>query len=138
MTSTAHRRPYWLIILTASLALFQLGAAARALQVPNALAAQIALPLPLQFIMGVLWALVFAWLTPNLIRLQLNARRHTVWAIIGFAVYTIARLILFTVADYDRQRLLFLLIATVLILAIPVTSLLRQSNNGETPDERES
>jgi hypothetical protein len=137
MPSHAHRRPHWLIILIVSLALFQLGAAIRTLQVPDALAAQITLPLPLEFIVGILWALVFAWLTPNLIRLKSNARRHTVWAVIGFAVYSVARLLLFTQADYDRQRLPFLLIATVLILAIPVTYLLRQSTNGETRHERE-
>lgn len=131
MTQVLSRRPRRLILITACLTLFQLGAVLRALQVPANLTAQISLPLPLEIVASGFWALVFALLTLNLIRLKAYAQRSTPWAIIGFIAYSAIRLLIFAQADYDRQRLPFLFISSAIILLIPVAYLLRRSTNGE-------
>ncbi len=131
MTQTFPRRPRRLIFLTACLMLFQFGAAIRALQVPADLAEKISLPLPLEFIASGFWALLFALCTLKLIRLEADARRYIILAIIGFIIYSTARLLLFAQADYDQQRLPFLFITNAIILLMTVAYLLRRSTNGE-------
>jgi hypothetical protein len=123
------RRPRRLVLLTACLMLFQFGAAVRALQVPADLAAQISLSLPMEFVASGFWALLFALFTLNLIRLTAYAQRHAILAITGFITYSAARLVLFTRADYDQQRLPLLVIATIIFLI--VVYLLRRSTSGE-------
>lgn len=53
-----RKRARILILLTALLACVQFGAAIRALQVPNEIATKSSLPLPLDFIASLLWALI--------------------------------------------------------------------------------
>src|SRR5687767_11886741 len=55
---STRKRARILVLLTALLACVQLGAAVRALQVPDELAAKISLPLPLDFIASLLWAFI--------------------------------------------------------------------------------
>lgn len=131
MAQTSPRQPRRLILLTAFLALLQLGAAIRTLRVPADLAGQISLPLPLEFVASGFWALLFALCTLNLIRLEKHAQRHTFRALIGFILYSVVRLLLFAQADYDQQRLPFLFITTAIMLLITVAYLLRRSTNGE-------
>ncbi len=133
-TSLPHSSPtrsWRLIILTGALAMFQAVAAVRALHVPAALAAQINLPLPLEFVAGGLWSLLFTFITVNLIQTRPLAARRAGWAIIGFIIYSAVRLLLFAQADYDRERYPFLLLLTVLISAIVAAALLRRPSQGE-------
>jgi uncharacterized membrane protein YhaH (DUF805 family) len=104
-----------LALLTAGAALHQAISAARVLTLPPELAARLTLPLPLEFVAGVVWALVFAYLTLKLLRL--HARRTAGWALIIFVTYSLLRLFLFAQADYDQQRLPFLVIVTAILLA---------------------
>jgi hypothetical protein len=116
MTHEANQpsRCWELILLTVLLALFQIGAALRALRIPPELGAQISLPMILEFVAAGLWALLFAVITVNLIRGR--ALRPAVLIISGFVIYSLARLIVFARADYDLNRLPFLVVITVCLL----------------------
>ncbi len=127
MADTSHepiRRRWWLIVLAAGLTLMQTGAALRALQVPPELAGQISLLPPLEFVAGGLWALLFAFITANLLRKR--AVRFALMGLSAFLVYSAARLLLFTEADYDQNRLPFLVLLTVCLLVFPAVFLLRR------------
>ena len=117
-------RRWWLITLLAALGLYQAGVALHALRVPPELVAQVHLPLALDFVAGVLWALLFILGAVNLV--QKRPASYNVRVISGFIVYSVVRLGLFAQADYDRQRLPFLLV--VFILAITAALLCRPVN----------
>jgi hypothetical protein len=101
-----------LIALTILLALFQAGAALRALQTPLEIAAQVSLPLALEAVLSALWAAAFGVMTVRLWKHKPGTNERAVWLIGGFIGYSVLRLALFARADYDRQRLPFLLMAT--------------------------
>ena len=90
--------------LTALLALIQAGAALRALQTPPELAAQVSMPLPLEFVGGALWGSIFALVTIALLRRAPRAFLWAGWSLLIFIGYNMVRWLLFTQADYDRQR----------------------------------
>jgi hypothetical protein len=128
-----------LMLVTALLALIQIGAAWRALQVPPALAEQVSLPLPLEFVGGLLWAGVFAVLTYWLVRRRRGAAR-LVAAVLGvFALYNGVRWLLFTRADYDSERLPVLLAAmSVFVILVGVVVWRRPQQMEKSLDDTES
>jgi hypothetical protein len=104
------RRPRLLLGLTAGLALIQGMTALRTVQVPAALVPQIALPLPLQFVVSIGWCLCFAVMTVRLWRRAAGAVWWS-WVLIGaWSIFSSLRLLFFTQAAYDRGRLPFLMI----------------------------
>jgi hypothetical protein len=121
------RRIYWLMTLLGILVLFQASAAWRALQVPPKLAVEISLPMSLQFVTGALWAGAALVVLRQLWLRQPGSGRRAGWLLVGFSIYTLLRLLLFAQADYDRERLLFLAILTVLFLLLPVIWLARRT-----------
>jgi len=132
MTTDAHptpaptrKRARLLMLLTTLLALVQLGAAVRGLNVPDALADRISLPLPLEFVAGVLWALVSLGVLALLWRRERRARLYAAWLAVGFSIYSLLRLLLFSQADYDRGRYPFLLVVIALLLILPVAYIVR-------------
>lgn len=94
------------------LALVQGGAAVRALTLPAEIAAVIHIPPALDAIIGIGWGILFvlcAW----------RLRRRAALALIGaYTGYALIRLIVFTQADYDQGRLLFLLMMSAFILLL--------------------
>jgi len=128
----APRRSRWLILLTALLALFQMGAVIYALQLPPDLALQLpfspALNMvapALNMVAGVIWSLIALFITLRLIQQQPGAGQGAAWLWAAFGVYTVVRLVLFTRADYDLGRLPFLLVVSALLICIPVVSIAR-------------
>lgn len=121
----------YLSLLTLGLALFQAGAAYRAATTPPALASVVALPLGLEFVLSGIWTLLFSYAAFALIRHQSRAVYRAIMLMSVFIIYSVARLALFVRADYDRQRLPFLLIVVILILIFPVIYLLRR-RDGDT------
>ncbi len=117
--------PRWLALLTCLLASIQAGAAWRAIQIPPEVAALVSVPMPLEFIASVAWAALFAFITFRLIRRHPRALRQSVWLLIGWMVYSLARLTFFVRADYDQQRLPFLVVVVAIILFIPTVFVLR-------------
>jgi len=109
-------RPWRLIALTAALTLMQIGAMVRAVSMPDNLADRVSLFVPLEFAAASLWALIFAWVTVNLIRTR--AIPPARWVLAGFGIYSTVRLLVFAQADYDQNRLPFLLVVTLLALFV--------------------
>ena len=64
------------------------------------------------------------------------------YVLVAFVVYSVARLLVFTRADYDHNRLRFLTVLTILILIAAVVYLMRpvvrRAQPTEKSDERES
>jgi hypothetical protein len=119
------RRPRWLILLTALLAFFQIGAVIHALQVPPDLALQLSFNPALNVVAGVLWSLIALVIILRLIQQRPGAGQGAAWLWAAFGVYTVVRLVLFTRADYDLGRLPFLLVVSALLISIPVVSIAR-------------
>ena len=117
-------RHWGLISLAALIALIETGGFIRSIQFLPALAALVSLNPLMEMVAGALWALLFAVITVNLLR-----RRGTRAAIVAFSsflLYSIARLWIFTRADYDQQRLPFLGVAALCLLVIAVVALWRR------------
>ncbi len=121
------RQRGWLVGLTLILALFQVGLVVRTLQIPAELAAQIQLILPLELVLSSGWALIFAITAVNLVRQRPRARCWAIGLIGGFVIYHMARLLLFAQADYDRNRLSFIMIVTTLLVALLVVVATKQT-----------
>lgn len=119
------RRSRWLILLTALLAFFQMGAVIHALQLPPDLALQLPFSPALNMVAGVIWSLIALFITLRLIQQQPGAGQGAAWLWAAFGVYTVVRLVLFTRADYDLGRLPFLLVVSALLICIPVVSIAR-------------
>ena len=98
----------------ALLALFQLGALLNALQVQPSLPT--ALPIALEAGGAALWTGIFLLSTFLLLRGAASARRFASGTIIAFVCYNLLRWIAFTKADYDRERLPILLIASFIVI----------------------
>jgi hypothetical protein len=114
-----------LILLTALLTVVQFGAAVRALQVPDALASNITLPLPLEGIASLLWAVISLVVMVLLWRRERRARLFAAWLAVGFSIYSLLRLLLFSQADYDRGRFPFLVVVIAVLLILPVAYIVR-------------
>lgn len=125
MLSIQSRRRRWLIVVVLLLAAFQAGAAWRALTVPTELAAQVSLALPLEFVTSAAWAVAAALVAVALLRRHPRAGVFAAWLVIGFMSYSLGRLAVFARADYDRQRLPFLVVATIVVVMVPVAYLIR-------------
>jgi hypothetical protein len=107
---------WWLVALTTILTLMQLGTMVLTATVPDALVRQISLLLPLEFIAAAVWALIFAYVTVNLIRTKQG--RPALWALLGFVTYSTVRLFIFSQADYDQGRIAWLVLANLPTLAL--------------------
>jgi hypothetical protein len=109
---TANARPptpiphrLWWMLACVILALVQTFAAWRTLAVPAELRGVVQLPLQLDFVAGVMWALVFVVCACWLLQNRQSARLRALMAGLVFIIYSVLRLMLFAVADYDRGRL---------------------------------
>jgi hypothetical protein len=79
--------------------------------------------------------LLAAFVTYTLIRHKPRALQYAAWLVIGFVTYSLARLLIFVRADYDQQRLPFLLIAAFIALIIPTAFILRPTRVAAQPTE---
>ena len=122
---------FWLALFTGLLALIHVGAAWHILQTPPDVATLVSLPIPLQFIASVLWGLLSAFVTVTLVRRRPRALLYAAWLVIGLIAYNITRWMFFVRADYDRQRLPFLLIIAIISLLIPTAIVLRPAQPTE-------
>jgi hypothetical protein len=113
-----------LIAVALALAVIHAVGALRALQPAPVLADQLSLLPALEFIAAALWAMVFAVVALRLWWLH-RARRLFGWTLISWIAYSVARLALFARADYDRQRLPFLIVAALVACALTAWVTLR-------------
>jgi D-alanyl-lipoteichoic acid acyltransferase DltB (MBOAT superfamily) len=128
-TPTRRNRP--LLALMLLLTLFQAGAAVRSLQTPPALAATVRLPIALNLVMSLIWSLLAATVFLLLWTRRSRAPAYAAALLLGFILYSAARLALFTQADYDRGRLPVLVVVSLVLACIPGIMLLRYRRSME-------
>lgn len=119
-----HKRPRWLIVIALTLAIYQGLAAINGLQQPGVLGIDLGQVGLLQVVTGVVWAVLFLTAAYRLFSHARRARQFFYVLLIAFVVYSLLRLILFAEADYDRQRLPFLILLTAFVCSIPLWRLL--------------
>ena len=112
-----------LMVVTAVLAIIEFGAAYRALNLPADLT--ISLSRPFEAIAALAWALLLTAATWRVAWFRERNLRTGVYVLVGFIVYSLARLLVFTRADYDHNRLRFLTVLTILVLIAAVVYLMR-------------
>lgn len=98
-----------LVIVCAGMALFQVGVAVHAFDLP----ASLSLIPGLELAGAGFWTAVFAVSAYRLLRDRRGSRRAAGWLLIGFVAYSAARLTVFVRADYDRGRLPFVWLAAM-------------------------
>lgn len=130
--SSSPRRERGLIVVAALLAIMQASAAWRALHIPGE---QVSLLPGLEAAAGAGWALAAAWVMVILLRRRPRARWYATGLLAGFALYSLGRLAVFAQADYDRQRLPFLAVATAAVLAVLVAYVARSAQVDTTEKE---
>lgn len=121
--SQAVGRERQVMVVTAALAIFQFGAAYRALHLPENVSTSL-LPL-LEFVAALVWGIILSAATWLVAWHKPRNLRTGVYTMVAFVVYSVARLFVFTRADYDYNRLRFLLVVTILVLIAAVVYLMR-------------
>lgn len=112
------KRPLWLISFTCFMMLYQILWLIRVLQLQENLKEQISLSVPLEIIMSFLIVTFFTYGLRALILKREWAIRYTI-GIFSFQIgYSGLRLIAFAEADYDRQRLPFLIIVFSIVCGL--------------------
>lgn len=101
-----------LLFVLVLLTLHQLGAVLTVLRLPDDVVASLSLPVWVQVVAGSVWTLIFGWTTVLLFRRMMRPMR-ALWLVAVFILYSLLRLLLFTRADYDRQRLPFLIVVVM-------------------------
>jgi hypothetical protein len=125
---TPSRHPF-LILICMSLALFQIITALQVLQLPDAVASAVSIPVAWQVGLSTGWSLLFFVAALTLFYRKRWSVRLAGALIVLFVLYSLLRLVVFARADYDRARLPFLMMITVLLLALPVWRLMRPSRD---------
>lgn len=105
-----QKRPLWLISFTCFMMLYQIFWLIRVLQLQEKLKEQISLSIPLEIIISVSIVTFFTYGLRALILSREWAMRYTIRVFYFQVGYSGLRLIAFSEADYDRQRLPFLII----------------------------
>lgn len=121
------KRKHWLIVITMGLALFQAGAAVRVLRLPAEIAAQTNLALPLEIAVSLFWAAFAVVVCRRLWQRRADAVRKAGWLTGTFSLYSVARLVIYAQADYDRGRLPFLALGLACIFLVLSGTRMRSS-----------
>ena len=134
--TTPPKRSRTLLSLTALLVLFQFGAVVRTLNAPYPNEVHINLSIPFELIASLLWMLAALAVFVLLWARVRGAKLYAAWLAVGFSIYSLLRLLLFSQADYDRGRFPFLAVMLAIILFVPVAYIVRHrhvslSRNGE-------
>ena len=104
----------WLTVILGLLVLVQVGNIVYLLQLSPGLAQTLSLSSPMAILLAGLWTGLFVWGVMGLIRT--NALNRALMIVIGFIVHSVARLAIFADADYDRERVPFLVVGSALIV----------------------
>ena len=113
-----QKRPLWFISFTCFMILYQIVWLIRVLQLQGNLKEQISLSIPLEVIMSILIVTFFTYGIRALIVNHSWAMRYTIGVFIFQIGYSGLRLIAFAEADYDRQRLPFLIIVFSIVCGL--------------------
>jgi hypothetical protein len=135
------RQIRWTILLAAVLAAVQVTAVFQALGAP-ATSVTTSIPQGVQALVSGLWAAAFLAGVYALAARRPQAFKRVLWLLFGFLFYSVMRLVLFTRADYDRQRLALLVAVSILgLIALASTYLsqrIRSQIDGAQQNDGES
>ena len=134
LPNRAIGRERQLMVITAVLAIIEFGAAYRALNLPADVT--VSLSRPLEALAALVWALLLTAATWRVAWYRERNLRTSVFVLVAFIVYSVARLLVFTRADYDHNRLRFLTVVTILILIAGVVYLMRPVVRRAQPTEK--
>lgn len=131
-------RPRILITLTIALTLLQIFSLRQVLNRPERLAQLLSLSPAIEVGAGLIWGVIFSGCVLKLVQGAPNALGYTWLAIGGFALYSLIRLMFFARADYDRERLPFLIVITLCIsvycfIESKIFTHHREKENGRKP-----
>lgn len=108
--SSTPARNIWLIMFSCFMILYQILWISRVLTSSDRLQEQLKLNIPLEIANSILFVSLFTLGLRALIVRADYAVRYTIGVFVGLIGVTVLRLMLFAQADYDRQRLLFLVL----------------------------
>ena len=112
------RRPSWPLIVLALLVIYHIVDMIRVLRFPAEFADSLSLPVPLRLMTGVTWGLLFAWSMLDVVKRNPASVNRARYLLVLFVLYSVVRLLIFTEADYDRQRLPFIIAVLIVLLII--------------------
>ncbi len=115
-----QKHPFWLIILTCFMMLYQIFWLLSVLQLEDELKNQISLSVPIEVIVSVAIVTFFTFSLRALAGSSQWAMRYTIVGIGILSITILTRLIIYTEADYDRQRLPFLIIIITVVCCLAV------------------
>ncbi len=140
LPSRAIGRERQVMVVTAVAAIIEFGAAYHALRLPSDL--PVSLIPELEFVAALIWGALLSAATWRVAWHRERNLRTNVYVMVAFVVYSVARLLVFTRADYDHNRLRFLTVLTILVLIAGVVYLMRpvvrRTYPTENGNERES
>jgi len=84
----------------------------------------------LQVGIAFIWLILFIYAIFRLWKKHTHAIRYSLWLIVGFIVTRLMQTVLFVQADYDRNRIGFQVVVTLMILTVPGLMLLSQYRQG--------
>ena len=113
-----HKGQSFFLATMALFFLIHLVSLIRMLQLPNNLTNQISLVPSFEIVMSKFWLFVTIWVVTLLLRNHKNAVNRALWVSFGFIIYSVSRLLIFTQADYDRQRIIFLMVIVLGLLLL--------------------
>jgi len=130
-----NKRPLWFIMMTCFILLYQIVWLISVLQLPDDLKDTVSLSVPFEVIVS---GAIVTFFTVGLRALILTrpwAIRYTVGVIAVLWMTIILRLIVFAEADYDRQRLPFLVFITIVVCGLMVLPKLVKTIHKSTKGE---
>ncbi len=127
-----QKRPLWFIIISCFILLYQIVWLASVLQLPDDLKNQISLSVPFEVVIS---GIIVTFFTIGLRALILMRRWAFRYTLVGIGILwgtILLRLIIFTEADYDRQRLPFLIMTFVIIGGLVCVPILYKTIHNST------
>jgi uncharacterized protein with PQ loop repeat len=116
-----------LLLVLVALAVIQIVGIVRILSLPDDVVTVVSLSRTVEMIAGVIWSVIWLWQAVRLLRNRNRSRNpgtirssvvlFTV-SLTAFVIYNVGRIALFARADYDRQRLPLLIMATLILIAV--------------------
>lgn len=93
-----------------------------------------------QIVIGVTWALLFAYCSMKLVVDTFFGEQRVTWILSGFIMYSVFRLLLFSRSDYDRERFPLLLIGfgTIIFVLAVRQWILRSLQRREFAESKEN
>lgn len=116
------KRPAFLITFSLILALYHIIGALQVLQLPESIVDRVPIAPGLQSAIHLGWASGLLVVAVALVQRRSKAKRYAQGVLTLFILYSVARLLLLTHADYDRQRLPFLILLAGLFMLGPIVS----------------